>query len=126
LKCENCPQIISAVFTILNEKQKLSQKLFLKSKSIPELNIYFSYLIITYLKNITNLKLDSNFAFNFENEEVKNITENLSKFSKIPINNESKNILLLTKKYPSEDIFKKIETLNAEKIYIISLFRQIS
>lgn len=125
LKCNNCPPKICSVFTIFNEEQKLVQKLFSKSKSIPELNIYFCYLIITHLKNITNTVLDNTFVINYDNDEVKNIAQSLSKFIKISINTKSKNILLITKKYPNEDIFKKIETLDVEKIYIISLFRQI-
>lgn len=124
--CDNCPKLVSAVFTIFNEKQYICQKLFLKSKTIPDLNAYFSYLIITHLKNITNINLDNNFAIYFENEDIKNIAKSLSKFTKIPIKNNSKNILFITKKYPSDDIFKIIKTLNAKEIYVISLFRQIS
>ncbi|MDD2909502.1 MAG: hypothetical protein PHU74_01075 [Candidatus Pacebacteria bacterium] len=67
--------------------------------------------------------MDNNFAICFENEDVESIAKNLSKFTKIPIKNNSKNILFITKKYPSDDIFKIIKTLNAKKIYIISLFR---
>jgi hypothetical protein len=126
LKCNNCPSKIFAVFTILNEEQKLVQKLFLKSKTIPELNMYFCYLIISHLKNITNMNLDKTFAINYDNDEMKSMAENLSKFIKLPIKNKAKNILLLTKKYPGEDIFKKIEELDTQKIYVISLFRQIS
>lgn len=125
LKCANCPSNIYAVFTIFNEEQKLVQKLFLKSKSIPELNIYFCYLIITYLKNLTNIVLDNTFAIYYDNTEIKNVTESLSKFTKIPLSTKAENILLITKKYPNEDIFKKIETLKAKKIYVVSLFRQI-
>lgn len=124
-KCPDCPQEISAVFTVLNQNQKLSQRLFLKSKSIPELNIYFSYLIISYLKKITTFNLNDNFSFFYADEDIKKITENLSQFTKIPINSKSKNILLITKKYPNEDIFKTIQNLEANNIYIITLFREI-
>ncbi|MDD3032582.1 MAG: double zinc ribbon domain-containing protein [Candidatus Pacebacteria bacterium] len=125
LKCENCPQKISGVFTVLNEKQKLSQNLFLKSKLIPELNMYFSYLIISYLKKITTFDLNDDFNFFYANEDVKKITENISQFTKIPINKKSKNILLITKKYPDEDILEIIQNLEAKNIYIVTLFREI-
>jgi len=121
LRCENCPAHIFHVFTIFNEKQKLSQKLFLKAKIISELNIYFTYLIITYINNMTNLNLNENFAIYFKDNELKNIAKSLSKFTKIPINNTSNNILFITKKYPCEDI-----DLKNKKIYVISLFREIS
>lgn len=125
LKCANCPSNIYAVFTIFNEKQKLVQKLFQKSKSMPELNIYFCYLIITHLKNLTNIVLDNTFTINYDSAEIKNIAESLSKFTKIPLNTKAENVLLITRKYPNENILKKIETLKTKKIYVISLFRQI-
>ena len=125
LKCEKCPQSISAVFTILNERQKLSQKLLKKSEIIPELNVYFSYLIISYLKKITTINLNDSFSLFPENKSVKYLTEKLSKFTKIKIADKSKNILLITKKYPSEDIFETIKLLKADNIYIVTLFREI-
>lgn len=126
LRCDKCSNLIFNVYTIFNEKQKLSQKLFLKSKTLPELNTYLAYLIITQIKNITILNLENNFALNFENEEMKKLTECLSEFTKIPIRKNAKNILLIAKKYPSKDIFEKIEKIKAEKIYVITLFRKIS
>lgn len=125
LKCENCPTSISAVFTILNEKQKIAQRLLLKSETLPELNVYFSYLIITYLKKITTFNLNDDFSFFPVNKDAKNLTENLSKFTKIKISDNSKNIFLITKKYPDKDIPKIVESLEADNIYIVTLFREI-
>lgn len=121
LKCDNCPQFLSAVFTVLNEKQKISKYLVLKSETLPELNLYLSYLIVTYLKKTTNLNLNNNFSLFPKNK----LTETLSKFTKIPITNKGENILLIIKKYPCEDISKIIETLEAKNVYILSLFREI-
>ncbi|MDD4358466.1 MAG: hypothetical protein PHY30_01465 [Candidatus Pacebacteria bacterium] len=119
-RCENCPSNIFAVFTVFNEKQKLVQKLLFKSKTIPDLNLYFSYLIITYIKIMTNLNLNENFSIFYKDKEVKNIAKMLSKFTKLKISDQKENILFLTKKYPCESV-----DLKNKKVYIISLFREI-
>ncbi|MDD4661821.1 MAG: hypothetical protein PHG24_00890 [Candidatus Pacebacteria bacterium] len=118
LKCSDCPSNIYCVHTVLNEKQYLTQKLYLKAKNLSELNNYFSYLIITYIKNEANIKLDNNFSIFFKDEEMKNIALNLAKFTKLKIGRKTDNILFLTKKYPKESI-----NLKNKKVFVISLFR---
>ena len=121
LRCDNCPRNIKAVFTVLNEKQRLAQKVYYRAKKLAGLNVYFSYLITTYLKNIS-FELNNSFTICYENE-VKGIAEDLSKFTKLPLNSDLKNVLLLMKKYPNQDILKQFENRN---VYVISLFREIS
>ncbi|MFA7142078.1 MAG: hypothetical protein WC157_02120 [Candidatus Paceibacterota bacterium] len=118
IRCGKCPKSISAVYTILNEKQAICKKLFLKSKIMPELNLYFSYMIIAFMKNRTSLEIDQSFAIYFEDKEVENLAKNLSQYIRIPIKNKAENVLFLTKKYPCV-----LENVKAKNIYVISLFR---
>lgn len=118
LRCNNCPSNISCVYTVLNEKQYLAKKLFLKAQKIPELNLYLSYLIISYIKNVVNIKLDNTFSIFFKDKEMENIALNLAKFTKLKIGTETENILFITKKYPEEDI-----DLKKKNIIVLSLFR---
>jgi predicted Ser/Thr protein kinase len=66
------------------------------------------------------MNLDKTFAINYDNDEMKSMAENLSKFINFLLKNKAKNILLLTNKNTGEDIFKKIEELDTQKIYVIS------
>jgi len=118
LRCENCPSNISSVYTILNEKQYLAKKLFLKAQKISELNLHLSYLVISYIKNVVNMNLDNTFSIFFKDKEMENLALNLAKFTKIKIGTETKNILFLTKKYPLEDI-----NLKNKNVIVLSLFR---
>ncbi len=85
---------------------------------MPELNLYFSYLIIAFMKNRTSLEIDQSFAIYFEDKEVENLAKNLSQYIRIPIKNKAENVLFLTKKYPCV-----LENVKAKNIYVISLFR---
>ena len=127
-KCNKCFSRLDAVYTVLNKKQKLAKKLYAKSKNINELNTQLSFLIISHLNNRTSI--NKNTVLVYENKEIKPLVEKLSKYLKIKISNDFKNkdVLIITKTYPFENLEKRINSVKkreANKISIVSLFRQI-
>jgi hypothetical protein len=91
---------------------------------------FFKYNMQTYLEGLvtrSGLYLNSvsieGVSDTYEFKKGEQSGEDLSRFTKLSLNSDLKNVLLLMKKYPNQDILKKFENRN---VYVVSLFREIS
>lgn len=109
LKCDECNDNIDAVYTILNNKQKIAKMLFEKAQKFPELNNALCFLILSHVKDIKK-----NTTIVPQGKRVEKLAKRLSELLKL--NNNGDNIIILAENYPFNV---------SRKATIITLFRDL-